>query len=203
MIIENGDVSFGISIPLNKFNQLAEEHKRENRNTHIIEVSAIDLIREGFPDEPVKTFIKAVCTWGGYPGIAGRILNHNYNSLIKIREAFGDALRRLSATPIDLAGALASVNHLYGLGAPSFASKHLRFLDPKHCPVFDSILRKSLLYSFDSQGYASFASDCSLIANELKRLEIQNPFERRNGIWYVADVESALFIFCKNANGIT
>ena len=200
MIIENNNVSFGIRIPISQFSQLANEHLIQNTKTNRIEVDAIDLIREEFPNNKIELFIQDVCTWGHYPGIAKRVLNNN--SLIKIRNAFRDARRRLTATPIDLAGALDSVNRVYGLGTPSFASKHLRFLDPQHCPVFDSILRKSLPYSFNSQGYAGFASDCSLIASELNRLEIQNPFEGRNGIWYAADVEAALFIFCKNANGI-
>jgi hypothetical protein len=42
--------------------------------------------------------------------------------------------------------ALAAVNQLCCLGRPSFASKHLRFLRPEHCPVLDSVLATTLGY---------------------------------------------------------
>ena len=200
IIIENNNVSFGIKIPIDQIYNLANVHFTTIPNTRNIEVSAITLIQSGFPDDLIQNFVRSVCRWGNYEGLAGRILRRN--SLNEIRNAFIEAIERLSIIPIDFSGALASINRLDGLGTPSFASKHLRFLNPKNCPVYDSILDESLPYSFDPQGYARFAQDCSLLADELMRLNVPNPFLERNGNWYVADVEAALFIFIKDYNGI-
>jgi hypothetical protein len=54
--------------------QLVETHFNTIPNTHNIEASAITLIREEFPDEQIKTFIKVVCRWGNYEGLSGCII---------------------------------------------------------------------------------------------------------------------------------
>ncbi len=196
MIIENDSVCFGISIPLSQMSELAKKHLDTIRGTQDIEIIATDLIREGFQDGKVKTFIKSVCSWGNYIGLAGRILNNN--STEKIRQALTNAMERLAMTPPDLAGALTSINRIHGLGKPSFASKHLRFLNPKFCPVYDSILNNSLPYSFNPEGYAKFGVDCSVLAIKLTELHINNPFPQRANAWYVSDVEAAIYIYLKD-----
>jgi len=85
------------------------------------------------------------------------------------------------------------MNVLNGLGSPSFASKHLRFLRPEVAPVFDSVLHKALPYSPDPTGYAEFGRDCTLLAEALTARGIPNAFQRKDARWFAADVEAALY----------
>lgn len=79
----------------------------------------------------------------------------------------------------------------------SFASKHLRFLRPDICPAFDSVLRQALPYRFDANGYSDFAQDSASLAHVLATNQIPNPY-RANGVWFVADVEAAIFTLAVN-----
>jgi Holliday junction resolvase RusA-like endonuclease len=106
---------------------------------------------------------------------------------------FRKALEHLAANPSRVGRALGEVNKLHILGTPSFASKHLRFLRPDVCPVFDSVLREALPYSFDADGYDRFATDCTQLSDILRARGIENPRERQHGQWFAADVEAALF----------
>lgn len=133
--------------------------------------------------------MRAVCEWGGYAGVGGRVLRHN--TIPHIREAFSEALSRLRSSEPDCKTALSVMNRVHGLGTPSFASKHLRFLRPTVCPVYDAILKVALPYSFDAKGYGEFAFDCAKLAKALSEAGIDNPTPKND--WYVADVEAALF----------
>jgi hypothetical protein len=145
-----------------------------------------------FPEKDVSAFVSAVCGWGGYAGIGGRILKRNTTS--SLRDALSNAIVHLNATPPNFERALTTINQLHSLGTPSFASKHLRFLRPDICPVFDAVLRDALPYSFDPEGYALFALDCLSLSDNLQNGQIKNPRNRPNGAWFAADVEGALFV---------
>jgi hypothetical protein len=191
MRIQNGSVFFGIDIPLLRFKELAESHLQNAPDTLQIEDFASTMIQQDFPREQLGDFIKKVCHWGNYNGMANRILKNN--DFDNIRSSFRQAVENSKTPHQDLSLALRSINQLKQLGTPSFASKHLRFLAPKFCPVYDSILRAALPYDFDAGGYARFAFDCLQLSSILKDQLIENPFRRPNNEWFAADVESALF----------
>jgi hypothetical protein len=194
LTICQGRAYFGIELPLTDFEKWGRAHLVKFPNTPAVENRGRSFVEQGFPREGVQKFVRDVCDWGGYPGIAGRVLKHNTPALICV--ALRQAAERLEARESDLAAALAEVNKLKGLGTPSFASKHLRFMRPALCPVFDSVLRETLPYPFNARGYAMFAQDCKSLAGALTAEKVRNARERP---WFVADVEAALYAYVTDA----
>lgn len=192
-------VRFGISIPLLEFASLASTHVRLNPGTAEIEVDGRRLVEADFHDQATAAFVHRVCKWGGYSGVGGRVLK--LNSLGAISQALRQAYSALSADIPDVAEALSAVNCVKALGTPSFASKHLRFLEPRLCPVFDAYLREVLPYSFDPRGYAAIAADCLVLASELNVRGVQNPWPMRNDGWLSADVEAAIYVWVSIRRG--
>jgi hypothetical protein len=189
-------VRFGISIPLSDFASLASMHVHLNPSTAEIEADGRELVEADFPDVATEAFVRRVSKWGGYSGVGGRVLK--LNSLGAISQALRQAHSALSAAIPDVAGALSAVNCVKALGTPSFASKHLRFLEPRLCPVFDAYLQEVLPYSFDPRGYAAFAADCLVLASELSSRGVHNPWPMRNNGWLSADVEAAVYMWVSN-----
>ena len=190
-LIRNEQVFFGLVLPFADFPALVDAHLKAFPRTPAIEASGQHLCEAGFPEGPLESFVKDVCSWGNYAGIAGRVLKRN--SLPDIRAVLIRAVAELDGDTPRYGAALHRVNTLNGLGEPSFASKHLRFLRPQHCPVFDSLLREGLPYSFDPEGYAQFAADCRELAHALKQAGVNNPRNRPQGVWFAADVEAAVY----------
>jgi hypothetical protein len=190
---------FGIAIPLADFEGLALRHSQKDINTGEVEAEGRRLVEGGFAPEATEAFVQSVCKWGGYSGIAARVLRLNPPDLIRSR--LRDALALIRGAEPDLAGALRAVNGVVALGTPSFASKHLRFLEPRLCPVFDSYLRECLPYPFDPEGYAAFAADCAALAKELGRRGASNPWPGRRDSWYVADVEASIYQWARERRG--
>ena len=115
------------------------------------------------------------------------------NTSKSIEYAFRSAYECLFARePAEIDQALVYINGIRGLGKPSFASKHLRFIAPSLCLVYDAILTDKLPYAFTPRGYKEFAQDCASIASSVNNARITNP-QRSDGSWKVADVESAIF----------
>jgi len=89
----------------------------------------------------------------------------------------------------NLKAALEIMLTLNGLGV-SFASKHLKFLDPERHVVLDSIIRKRLGYPDTSEGYYEFVSDCKDVLSLVQGKGILRcdgkPFR-------IADVEMAIY----------
>jgi hypothetical protein len=189
---------FGVSIPLECFSGLALVHLRNVPGTSAIEAQAAKLTADAFPEPAVAEFVKSVCRWGGYAGVWGRVLRDNDGRTLRC--AFLDATRRLGGTSPDMVSALASVDSLKGLGL-SFASKHLRFLRPDLCPVFDSKLQAALRYPANRAGYTSFARDCRHLAHVLTERGAANPWPSREGQWFAADVEAVVFAFVQTEAG--
>jgi hypothetical protein len=155
-----------------------------------------------FGPKRLEKFIRGVCDWGNYPGIAERVIKNNHP--LQIRKAFQGAVACLRKPVPDPVNALAALNQLHGLGQPSFASKHLRFLRPDICPVLDDgrICTASwryapsvLGYTYDSHGYRDWVRDCKRISRRLQRLGISNPVKRPSGHWYAADVDAGLWLY--------
>jgi len=193
--LEGDTAFFGVVVPLDRFESLAREHSLRVSDTSDIEAEARQFAADGIPELAVAGFVKRVCDWGGYSGVWGRILRDNNSRAI--REALVEAMRHLNEAPPNLVAALASVNRVKGLGQVSFASKHLRFLRPDLCPVFDSYLQAALPYPSDLNGYASFAADCRRLGQVLAERGAFNPWPSRDGRWFAADVEAAVFSFVR------
>jgi hypothetical protein len=179
----------GHNIPFDSFPELHGRHLQKVNNTQQLEQDGARLIRDGFPFDNLEQFIRQVCRWGGYPGIAGRVLNRNGQQ--EIIQRFSDTILAFAAAQ-PAAAALASLNHLTDLGTPSFASKHLRFLRPDICPVLDRFLSRDLGYPFSTAGYQQMSDNCieigTLITNQLGPLDEGRP-------WGAADVEMSIFAF--------
>jgi len=181
-----------ISLNLSDFNYFVGLHLRQWPNTREIEKQGKLLSDVNFKEQYLINFIRAVCNWGNYAGIAQRILNQNDLSIVQAR--FKDAWRALSTTKPNVSDALIKIIEIKNLGTPSFASKHLRFLCPQICPVLDSVICEGIgTYSFNSKVYEQFSRDCLEIANVLNQSGIVNPMKRENGKWFAADVEMAVF----------
>lgn len=167
-----------MTIPLRSFPQLLRDHLKENPSTPSIEGLGRKLAGLDFPHERTAEFVREVCTWGGYAGIAGRVLKDN------AIEAICDAFRKAAAnlTRGAVFRALNDVNAISGLGTPSFASKHLRFLRPDICAVFDSILRDSLGVPFNAAGYTEFCGDCAVLARLLTEHALPCAARREGGV---------------------
>jgi len=192
-----GDAArFGITIPLDDFASLALRHSKTDINTAGVEDEGRRLVRADFPENMCAEYVRSVSRWGGYSGVGGRVIKGNTPSAIS--EALRHANVALQTASPDLESALRVVNRLKGLGTPSFASKHLRFLAPRLCPVFDDYLRVLLPYSFGPRGYAAWAEDCSVLAAALTRRRAVNPWPGRDGDWYAADVEAAIYQWARN-----
>lgn len=140
----------------------------------------------------LDSFIQRVCLWGNYAGIAGRILKKNTPE--DRISAFSVACHALGQD--NEAAALTALNGLRDLGTPSFASKHLRFLDPRRCGVLDSVLCEALEYCADPVGYSQFCRDLRHLGCLLSASGIPNPRRRPGDAWFAADVESAVFEHC-------
>jgi hypothetical protein len=156
-------------------------------NTGEIEKRGAELAEHNFPETELKEFIRTVCNWGGYPGIAGRIMKHNQpNELV---EHFSDAYKNAGHGKI--VGALKSLQEVNQLGSVSFASKHLKFLAPNSAVVLDSIISGRLGYPMTPDGYQIFLTDCHAILRQIvdARLEYTGQGAKE---WRVSDVEMAI-----------
>ncbi|MFT4175787.1 MAG: hypothetical protein QM627_03950 [Luteolibacter sp.] len=186
-IVNNTVIAGGTSIPFEDFPKWHAYHLERVAGTQQLERDGAALIGSGFQFPQLEDFIRAVCRWGGYAGIAGRILNRN--SQQAIISSFSSTIPAF-ACHHPASSALVALNHLSDLGTPSFASKHLRFLRPDVCPVLDRLLSQSLGYRFTPVGYQQFSTDCSTIAQQLITSGI---FQASGKRWGSADVEMSIF----------
>ena len=187
----DNEIIIGPRFILNEFPRLMEQHIQDFPGTLDLENEASELINSDFDSQRLETYIRNVCRWGNFAGIAGRVINNN--DINEIKNVFRDAYNLLNQNIPNASAALARVNMINGLGTPSFASKHLRFIKPEICPVYDAILTDKLPYAFDPEGYGGFTTDCQAVAEQLNNNNIQNP-GRQDRQWFAADVEAVLFI---------
>ncbi|MGI9338254.1 MAG: hypothetical protein ACR2P4_07095 [Gammaproteobacteria bacterium] len=206
MKLQQGGVCIGRrKIALNNFPRLLVAYRTDflrpaSRKRHFpLENRGDEWCMKGLPGSAeIKKFVPDVCTWGGYSGIAGRVLKN-----ANIRKAFGEALKFAKDGKQD--AAICSLLVLNGLGI-SFASKHLRMMSSRTCVVFDRILQENLPYPSDVSGYREFCRDCVQLAKLLNARGVKYPQKElqdacnKDGIatkvrakWRAADVESAIF----------
>ena len=183
---------FATSIQLSDFPALSMAHASKFPTTPSVESNAEQLRKNNFAEQDAASFVKGVCDWGGYSGVGGRVLKRNAHMEVAAALREADALLALSSPQIRKA--LERMNQLNCLGTPSFASKHLRFLRPDLCPVFDSFLQVALPYAFTPTGYQGFAFDCVQIATELNTRNVQGLPRRAQQLWFAADVEAAIYM---------
>lgn len=186
--INDNGIAFGHHvIHFNEFNNLYNGHLDRVHGTLELEATGAYLLNANLIQiGELVLFIREICRWGGYPGVAGRIIiNNDHQFLI---ETFGEAINALhhGAPP---GVVMQIINGIHSLGRPSFASKHLRFLHPATCPVLDRILVQNLHYQNNPNGYQQFADDCIFISIQLNQL-----LGNHNGVpWRAADVEMSIF----------
>lgn len=195
-ILNNGVSIPGHVIPFTDFPGWHNCHLRRVPNTLRLENDGSSLIQQGFPFSYLGDFIRGVCRWGGYAGIAGRVINNNTEQ--KIVNNFTNANNAFN-NPQPAGSALQILNQLHSLGTPSFASKHLRFLRPDICPVFDSKLRDAFGYVFSPVGYQQMSKhsvDAGISITEQVgnvKSKAGNYFIDRP--WGAADVEMSIFAY--------
>ena len=196
--ITDNTIIIGLVLQPSDFTRLVKHHPVKLSEIRELEHKASDLRAAGFPEEQLASFIERVCRFGNFPGIAGKVLKNN--KLPEIQRRFRRATDALNSDIPDVQGALREINQIKGLGRPSFASKHLRFLRPDVCPVLDSIISKNLGYALDRHGYKQFSDDCLRIAETLEQHGVANPMDRESGKWFAADVEMALFTYLRKGH---
>ena len=169
-----------------KYREVDERRGREGKPT-VNETEA--LIQEGRSKGYLEIgAIEAVVNWGGSPRLLGKIRRNHHEH---IRHYTSQAIEALDK-PID---ALRHVMRINGL-AESFGSKVLAFLSPESCPILDSIVRgclgKACNWDNESATYGDFISLCEYIGTQLPP---EWEGRQKNGIWYIRDIEMALFQF--------
>lgn len=187
----------GFTIPYSHFPRRAASHLAAVQNTQSLEASGSRL-RLALNAAALDTFIGDVCRWGGYAGIAGRIRKNNAPALILSQ--FQSAISNLNRNNVQ--GAIQDLNLISGLGTPSFASKHLRFLAPELAGVLDRLVHDALQeYLFDSAGFQQYCSDFAIIANHVNVLATQNnplsptvvPHRPNAQYWLPSDCDMVIF----------
>ena len=143
----------------------------------------------------VDAFVGAVCAWGGYAGIAGRVRENNAQA--KIIGAFSSARDELANGHI--LQALSAVRGLHSLGKISFASKHLRMLSPVQCGVLDALV-VGAGFGYDDIP-ASFGIYCSHCSNQARLLNEAGILTRDGRLWNAGSVDMAVFAWIRNRNG--
>lgn len=123
-------------------------------------------------------FSEAVCDWGDGRRVWVNLNRHN-PSPKKLAEALGNWLVAARSTS-DYADAIAPSSRIKGLGV-SFASKHLRMLEPARFATLDDVLHQGLGYALNPAGYSLFMRDLTAFRDAHSK-------ETR-----IADLEAAIF----------
>ena len=126
-----------------------------------------------------RALSKRVCVWGGRAGIFGNMDQADPDLGKKLSDWFAQARNTR-----DRAAALAQGVQINGLG-PSFASKHLRFIDPQRYATLDNILAQAFGFPMEPAAYEQF----------LRSLEsFKTTYQLSQSI---ADLEHGLFYFAQ------
>ena len=166
---------------------IAPRPASQDSRTQDIEKFAASIIASGFPAEGTGALVRQICHWGGYAGVAGRVLNGNETADLHDHLTSATAMVNKG----DVGGALDRLQKIKGLGL-SFASKHLKFLAPDQAVVLDSIISSNLGYPMTRPGYEAFLADCHTILRMARQTDVAYPGWGTNG-WRVSDIEMAIF----------
>ncbi|MEO3475971.1 hypothetical protein AAFN86_29270 [Roseomonas sp. CAU 1739] len=175
-----------LSLSLNSFPALLAEHRLSDPTTAAVEQRGQTYVAGGYQPADTREFVRAVCRWGNYDGVAGNVLKHN--TVSSIAAAFREGHDHVVAGRA--AAAIVSVTGLKGLRI-SFGSKHLKFLAPDHAVVLDSIISERLGYPRTPDGYAEFVQDCASLRDTLNHEGIAPSPDQ--SAWRISDVEMAIF----------
>lgn len=180
-----------LSLPPDAFPSLLARHVAAYPLTPRVEQLAAEYVTDGFPLRQTETFVRAVCKWGGYSGVAGKVLKHNRLSTVRdqLRKAYDASVEE---NPREAITEIISINCL----AVSFGSKHLKFLDPNRAVVLDSIISERLGYRREPDDYVAFLDVCGSIRDTLNKLNVVAGAP--NTRWRVSDVEMAIFMHLRN-----
>ncbi len=179
------------SIRARQFTGLVEAHLARVPGTKDLEAETVRLHSGHFDSPALSHFIRGVYRWGGHPQYAPGVFEHN--DKVELQARFRDAAAMLEGETCDVGAALAELNGIHGLGQPSYASRHLRFLCPRLCPVLDSKVKAVVGYEQSIDGYRRWAADSMTIARFLENHSIKNPMDRAQGAWFAGDVDMAVF----------
>jgi hypothetical protein len=153
-----------------------------------IEKQSARLARHDFDGQRVQDLIRSVCKWGGYPGIAGRIINNNQPQ--RLGDLFRESYKKAHSGMV--VEALQTLQKIKMLGGVSFASKHLKFLAPDFAVVLDRIISERMAYPLTPGGYRVFLNDCQTILRRIVSARLEYTGWGDEG-WRVSDVEMAIF----------
>lgn len=152
----------------------------ENENTQSLELSGAKLsISSTYQD--FLEFSHGVCEWGRGKRVWGNLLRHHGE------DALAQELRSWLVYAInsqDDESAISRGIRIKGLGV-SFASKHLRMLNPKRYAVLDDVLMQGLGIALNPRGYRLFLSALRSLADQLG----QSP--------RIANIEAAIFLLVR------
>jgi len=187
----NGSINIiRLSMTPEEFPEYLAKGINADPTTQNVEQEARNLIDNDFRDDLTEAFVKSVCRWGNYAGVAGKVLKHN--KLGVVSKTLRTALNQTEAHDVQLA--LRTTLSIRGL-AVSFASKHLKFLNPERHVVLDSIISENLGYPRDTNGdgYVMFVADCAQALKIIKDKSIPYPASAPAKEWRIADIEMAIF----------
>jgi hypothetical protein len=174
-------------IELSEFPILLKRFRKRVPQTERIERKAAQLIGAEFDKKALKDFVGAVRLWGGYAGIAARVINNNQHS--SLSRLFRKAHAKASSGMV--CQGLETLLNAKELGV-SFASKHLKFLVPESAVVLDSVICQNLGYAKTPAGYQDFLDDCHAILERITTDKVKYTGWSASG-WRVCDVETAIY----------
>lgn len=132
-------------------------------------------------DAELFEFSQLVCEWGRGQRVWGNL--QKYNSDKELAFAYSDWFG-LAKKAADASTAIEPGLKIKGLGV-SFASKHLRMLDPEKYAVLDEVLSDGLGFALNPKGYGLF-------------ILLLQDFSIRNHLQHnIATVESGLFMLVR------
>ncbi len=176
-------------IYLSEFPELFAKHWDGDPSTRSVEIYAKEFVEEGMPQDRLFGFMRMVFGWGGTGNIGTNFMKHNAEKLDDVHCRFLLSLNFLNDGKDK--EAIESLASLKGLRV-SYASKHLKFLNPNKAVVLDLLIERGLGYQRTSDGYVEFIGKCR---EWMKLLNDNNIFCGRSsaGTWRVSDVEMAVF----------
>lgn len=187
------------------------QHLRRVPNTRAVEMAGTALMANAALNiAVVRNFTTGVCGWGGRTG--NRILwRIQATPDAVVLNGIAGAIQQFGAGNIPVA--LTAIQTIGGLGAFSYASKHLRMLAPNLCGVFDSVVEKFLRRGYAGlsrrQMFLDYCQFCQDKARELTNARVMlgdyittcsDPYgrvqldrARKQSNWTAADVDMACF----------
>ena len=123
-------------------------------------------------------FSKAVCEWGGGQRVYANILRHNHQD--QLAQRLHDWFVSVPTSSVD--EAIEAGTSIKGLGV-SFASKHLRMLQPIRFPVLDDVLQRGLGFATNTAGFRLFTRTMGEFRERYGRAETLGQLE--SGIFHL------------------